>query len=489
MQETNKFIDYEYEIITKNLNIGSIFNLLVPSKQVPFISWNNFTKVYKHFDSLQENEFTNKQKDFIRFTYGDNLRTAARITKKSKDHFLLGFKVSNDSLDLNDTLNMARNLLKLENKLENGKIVGRKSSFTVLNQTFEMYIIKDMITNDIELSKKLYINELIKSKKGDYFTIGVREGINSFKFILRKEKNNKCKSVTFVVKNSEDPAHVNLLTSYIIKLLKAYNERAPFIRQQYIDLGMKVPDLESNGQGCDTTISVVKGKAEKCSNHATKMSTREEAIQTVNETLHLFAELQKNDISKLILDHSNIDGYFYVCPNHENNPFPGLTKADNIPCCYKVVYKPDKVRTFIASNPPVEGYKILLENQYGTLPSHLDKLFNVFLTNPSDQFLRKGVAPTNRSLINCLYPSNPDKLIIAMKKKAILAKQEMYDYTIENIEKVISLDFIDVTLFYTLIEEILNIRLIVFNKNGIVSYRKPIPFTNNEPTFFVIGMF
>lgn len=470
MQETNKFVDYEYEILTKNLNISSVFNMLVPSKQVPFISWNNFTKVYKDFHSPQENEFTNKESEFIRFTYTNENsdRTPARITKRAENSFVLEFKVTNDSLSLKDTLKLASDLLKFEINSENVTIVGRKSFFTVFNQTFEMYIIKDLITNDSDLSKKLYINELIKSKRGAYFTIGFREGKNSFKFIMRKEKDKKCNSVVFVVKNSDDPIYVKLLTDYIGTFLKLYNERAPLIREQYIKLGMRVPDLEPNGNGCDTTVSVVKGKAEKCSHHATKTASREEAMKIINETPHLLDQLQKNDISTLILDHSNVDGYFYTCPNHDKNPFPGLTKADNIPCCYKVPYKPDKVRTFIASNPPVEGYKILLENQYGNLPSNIEELFNVFLTSPTDQFLRRGVAPTNRSLIDCIYPDDQERVIVAMQKKAVLAKQEMYDYTVEGIEEVIKNGFIDASLFYTLIEEILNVNLFIFNASGIL---------------------
>jgi len=470
MQETNKFVDYEYEIVTKNLNIGSIFNMLVPSQQVPFISWNNFTKVYKDFHSPQDNEFTNKEKEFIRFTYDNpnNIRTAGRITRRGENSFVLGFKVTNDSLKVKEVLQLASNLLKFQINSDNLQIVGRKSLFTVFNQTFEMYIMKDMITNDVDLSKKLYINELLKSKRGDYFTIGFREGRNSFKFIMRKEKIKKCNSVIFVVKNSESPIHVQLLTDYIGTLLKLYNERAPSIREQYIKLGMRVPDLEPNGNGCDTTVSVVKGKAEKCSHHATKTATIGEAMKLVNETPHLVGKLEKNDISTLILDYSKIDGYFYTCPEHINNPFPGLTKADNIPCCYKVPYKPDKVRTFIVSNPPVEGYKILLENQYGNLPSHLEEIFNVFLTERNDQFLRRGVAPTNRSLLDCVYPNEPEKLVEAMQKKAVLAKQEMYDYSVESIEEIISEGFIDASLFCTLIEEVLNINLFVFNASGIL---------------------
>jgi hypothetical protein len=484
MQETNKFIDYEYEIVTKNLNISSIFNMITPSKEVPFISWNNFTKLYRDFSLPQENEFTNKESEFIRFTYENpnNIRTPSRITKRTENSFVLGFKVTNDSLTLKEMLKLASNLLKFEINSENLQIVGRKSLFTVFNQTFEMYIIKDLITNDSELRKKLYINELLKSKRGTYFTIGFREGKNSFKFIMRKEKEKKCNSVTFVVKNSDDPTYVKLLTDYIGTFLKLYNERAPSIREQYIKLGMRVPDLEQNGNGCDTTVSVVRGKAEKCSHHATKTTSLVEAMKIVNETPHLVTQLEKNDISTLILDHSEIDGYFYTCPNHDKNPYPGLTKADNIPCCYKTVYQPDKVRTFIVSNPPVEGYKILLENQFGNLPSNVEEIFNFFLSEPTDQFLRRGVAPTNRSLIDCVYPNEPQKLINAMQKKAVLAKQEMYDYSIEEIQEIISNGFIDASLFYSLVEEALNINLFVFTSSGILIPRHKNGYFKRQKT-------
>jgi hypothetical protein len=201
--------------------------------------------------------------------------------------------------------------------------------------------------------------------------------------------------------------------------------------------------------------------------------------------------------------------YNFVCPS-DTYPYPygiqnyGSNKKDfpYVPCCGGTEINKKRLENFeeVKLNPPEEqviakskekyhtkSLKKQEPGRYGSLPKSLLSLLQVGFSGMLYDFNRLGVNKSSSSLLHCLcigiqdpiyeaFVNQIDKENHVIKIRQNLAnslnlsifKQEMYNYTIEQIKDVLldSNVFLDPHLFYRGLEEYFNVNIYVFNPEG-----------------------
>ena len=206
------------------------------------------------------------------------------------------------------------------------------------------------------------------------------------------------------------------------------------------------------------------------------------------------------------------DQQYYVC-NNEKYKFMGLkiNKLKNsdtypyVPCCFLVDQrnKPNYLHYFTGTpgeknkdkkQPVIITDKFLTHEQFGRLPTNIESLFT--LINPDDKYeeVRKGMIQVGRktkmrnehSFLDCVMealddetnilsvtdPSEREAILIDTRNKlatedlAPLCRQEMYDYTVEEIMEKLrdSSVYLDPKLFVHLLEEYFECNIFLFTK-------------------------
>jgi hypothetical protein len=199
----------------------------------------------------------------------------------------------------------------------------------------------------------------------------------------------------------------------------------------------------------------------------------------------------------------------YIC-NYKDAKYPGLREnplknkdlVPFLPCCYKknpeekpgslfrhYYYdeerkeKDDKQQNFIKTN------KFVQKDKYGELIGEVSKVFDVFDVNSETMYLRKGVTNTKSSLLECILVAleneidemNDEEIDQHLKdiREEISqnieicnsGKQEMYDYTIPQIQEYLRdpEQYLDPRLTVSVLENFFNINIYVFNRYGFKS--------------------
>ena len=126
--------------------------------------------------------------------------------------------------------------------------------------------------------------------------------------------------------------------------------------------------------------------------------------------------------------------------------------------------------------------KILDSNQYGTLPENIENIFSLIQKSGYQQ-IRRGVSRTINSFLEAVMVASreknssrkiTDKFIqnirtqLSTPENAALCRQEMYDYSIEQIQTKISSkkEYFDPKLFCRLLEYNFKCNIILFSKTG-----------------------
>ena len=201
--------------------------------------------------------------------------------------------------------------------------------------------------------------------------------------------------------------------------------------------------------------------------------------------------------------------WYFVCPNNEW-PFPGVrtNNLENkhifpfIPCCFKKnemdpssnsyynqYYNgiPKKSGTkIIKSTHVIITDKLLDYGRTGKIPNMINELFKLYNPENINQFIRIGNVRSPNSLLHCVFDAlhiydykslatidlKEQYIITFRKNMAIyilnnpgLMKQELYDFTNDEIYKIMNNEsiFLDPSIYYRSIEEIFNINIYVFS--------------------------
>lgn len=199
----------------------------------------------------------------------------------------------------------------------------------------------------------------------------------------------------------------------------------------------------------------------------------------------------------------------YIC-NHLEHKYPGLRanplsnnkKFPFVPCCYakdQESREGSKYRHYYYGEdiPQKENIqqdlfttnKFVPNNIFGTLPQNITEMFEIIEPNEQYTFVRKGVFRSKSSFLNCVMEALNDQTNIlqiedeyereerivqirkslATPEKASTCRQEMYDFTTEEIIKAIQDQtvYLDPKLFLHLLEIEYNCNIFIFTRNNI----------------------
>ncbi len=198
----------------------------------------------------------------------------------------------------------------------------------------------------------------------------------------------------------------------------------------------------------------------------------------------------------------------YICnydkninPGLRDNPYENSDVLPYIPCCYvrKQINKSgskymnyyfgEKLKEKKSKNKGniYTSNIILKNNDFGTLPENIDRIFS--LVDLTGSYYRKGVFRNKNSFLNCVLEAmNEDTNILEFENEedrdyqlksirkelasvpscAAACKQEMYDYTIEEIQNKIKNkdEYFDPNLFINLLELKYNCNIFLFKRNN-----------------------
>ena len=327
------------------------------------------------------------------------------------------------------------------------------------------------------------------------------------------------------VSNADNLKSIEKFQEIFGKLLSLYKDKYNSIVDEYRkyipDFG-NIEEEEDEDEDEDAANNIfniapdifkVSGYSTSCGpSRQPNIISEEKALETDKNVMKFPRDIPENkDMIKFPMDGK--DQNYYVC-NNKDYPYPGLQLNNNknsdmypyVPCCFErnQTNKPtyleyyegkerkqenkDKGETLLITN------KFLTNKQRGTLPLNLESLFT--MTNPSDKFqqVRKGVLQTDgkykkrneHSFLACVMEAlddetgitkikDPDEreaaLIdvrseLATRELAPLCKQEMYDYTIDQIINMIKDPtlYFDPKLFIHLLESYFECNIFLFTK-------------------------
>lgn len=256
------------------------------------------------------------------------------------------------------------------------------------------------------------------------------------------------------------------------------------------ELKAQVPDLFVNGY------------AQACQNYAQPLILPDDKVQEWSDT-------HKGQVMKFPKkgDQSGIDRMWFGCPNpaypnigvKRNRYLSNKDIFTHVPCCFvNEQMEPDTNTQYneyyhgrvlpsktVKLGTKHKTDKILDPGTIGIIP----RVLNMFLSlsrNPDEltefegdwEFVHYGVPDTPNSLLHCICEAIDDKRydgteeyvmklrkVIARETHPGLLKQEMYDYTDDNIKSLLADTnrYLDPSLFYRALEEYFHINLFVFN--------------------------
>lgn len=492
----------------------------------PFIEWSNlfdrsktYFDKYKNIDRynniviklLQTDEKSNNILDY----------TEAILSSKDDNYYLnLEHNIKKADITRNELITRVLNVIDVEN-IKNEKDISVNGVFYFPNQKLNKYVLLDIIMNNPLFSSVLTVDETtitVKSNVFIYFNNPIVGNISAYlteqtakKILPIKDNEYKdlfpmnSKYIRVKVSKCESIEKVKYFQKILSKLFVIYNESydsiIKFYRDNYINIEI---GFEDNEEYFDEKLlknidpDIFKPNyTRKCLYEPTFINDEEaeEAEREGKEVMLFPKEKTKNSIPrKYICDHPK-----HKYPGLRNNPFENYEVFPYIPCCYKksqVNKKGSRYRNYYFGEPlqnvdqKQQGIyisKIIIPNDnFGTLPKNINKIFSIVDRNA--QYYRKGVYRNKNSFLNCVMEAmNEDTNILKLKGKnerenflnkirkdlatpdfAASCKQEMYDYTIEEIIDKIKNEneYLDPKLFIHLLEVKFNCNIFIFTRDN-----------------------
>lgn len=210
----------------------------------------------------------------------------------------------------------------------------------------------------------------------------------------------------------------------------------------------------------------------------------------------------------------------YICtgqkakyPSLRLNPLSNKDLVKHLPCCYESNHS-DKVgsiyRNYYFDEPLyskdisqqqeiIVTNKFVEKDHFGLLPKEVSKIFEMFDYSQKYKYIRKGVSPGNNSFLECVlegmyestgilnYSKKPKRLkkfidttrenFVKDDKYPSACKQEMYDFTIENIRNLISdtTKYFEPKYFTSLLESYFKCNIYVFRKDDKIDGNLVLP--------------
>lgn len=188
------------------------------------------------------------------------------------------------------------------------------------------------------------------------------------------------------------------------------------------------------------------------------------------------------------------DSRNYVCNTNPGYRYPGVQKNNlkskedfpYVPCCFQSDqqnssnwkhYFLGQEKGEVVQQNIYSTSAIIPKNTFGVLPSNIVKLFGVVDNDTKYRYLRKGVNRDKNSFLRCVLEATNNGMLnvddvrrdLATEAKVASCKQEMYDYTVDEIiEKILDPDvYLDPKLFIHLLETEFKCNILLFTRNNM----------------------
>ena len=548
-------IDFNFNLeIVRRVTIMEFFNHIQLNVAVPFACINNIYKILKDFipleewsfceDSaiifkvLQNSDLSQTQAEFQDFTDAKLSIIEESGSGKEEVKVDMSLKTSRQNLTQDKLIERVIDTIKGLEEIKVKNISENKVSgiFYFPNFTLNNYVLSDLIMNDPIFSSMISIDESDKaskkktsiyihfrhpkigyltanitpkvSEKGDKdlrgkdirntFKIGtnyVRVKISSARNIKSIETFQEMFSKLMVIYRHEYQNIVNIYRLYI----NDFDTTQPYIPTEQQNLKLKdiAPEVFVNGY------------PPKCPYQPTIIEDDE--------------VLEAQEEGKIVMRYpqTNNEGFIprnYICDHKEakypglrNNPLSNKDQVPFLPCCYtknqeerkgsvfRHYYYGEDLRERIETKQQdlITTNKFVPNDNYGTLPDNITKLFDIFDSQEGYMYVRKGVFDTKSSFLECVMEGmyeetgiiefieknqresrlNKERNDNATLSRAALCRQEMYDFNTDEIISAIRDPevYMDPKLFTSMLEEIYNCNIYVFNRINTPDGQLSIP--------------
>jgi hypothetical protein len=512
------------ELTFNNKNIYSlydIFNIILTTDKVPVVIYNNFTKIYKKFNSTNSiyngwDQF--RSQDIILLKVISTVDTSVRtgetegtyiqeyntvIIREKDNNFILEFDIEIDKKYLNQDI-IINNILETldvdyEPKITKKIYTNIGGEFMFLNQSLNLYIYSDLVMNNKLFSSMLVVNESLKASKNrsDLFIIFSDPYYGETRVNITPKKIEGEDNIRVKVKKSSNIESINSFINIMSKLFQKYNELYDETVKLYMEYGIDFKnkivfdkDIEKSQEDLFQINPELfaRNYTRRCPN---KVSIVED--KDVDKLQNQGVQLMRFPRSETISNQ-----YWYRC-DHPVYKYPGL-KVNNleqsnrkkypyIPCCYmkdqkeKINYKKyfnpeeEKIIETKTQSLLTSSKKILKFNNLGKLPEEVLTFFKNI--DNSWEYVRMGMDITTSSFIECLLKAKSDNLSIDFESRIdvistarleltdfSICRQHAYDMSVDTI-KNISMDenqYFDPKIFISLIEQVYGINIYLFER-------------------------
>lgn len=547
---------FNYIKLNPNIPFASLDNFYKILKDfIPYEEWSLTTEDIIIMVSPTINPLSNpKITDYSTMIIQE---TEVEEQKKMVVHFYYNKSVNN--LDKDQLIERIMNVFpRLEPlRIKNLNSDSINGVFYFPRHILNKHVLSDLIMNDPLFSTMLSVNEGTKATTSRnsiyvYFnhlntgpiTATITEKVMTRIDPTMKDKDSRQfprgkKYVRVKIKNSRSMEAIQEFQIILSKLMTLYDEEYPRIVQiyrEYIpDFG--VNDFVEEEEEEEEENIFPSGFSRRCGTK--KMPTVITSLEQEREAIQAGKDIM---IFPRDLDAHLASQRKYIC-NYEKDKYPGLKENIDpdtkdrfplLPCCYakdpknpkfkshakyRVYYgleeEKEKTQVGIQQNL-IKTNKFVNFKIFGFLPRNINRMFGLVDTDKKYSYLRTGVFDTKSSFLNCVLLAIGDKTVQSLTETeeievflaefrnsaellspelAAACKQEMYDYTTDEILTIIQdpTIYFDPKLFIHLLEVKYNCNIFLFSRDEtnndkmilprhIQSYQK---IKNNNPCIFI----
>lgn len=474
------------------------------------------------FKVLEKNNTTNPKFDDFNFAViRDENNEGEKIINATLDLNTIGSNISREAF-INRFLGTLSNLGNINYETKEDQVNG---VFYFPSHSMDKYVLADLVMNNPTFSSLLYIDESDKAskKKSSVYvhfnhprTGHVAANITE-KIMIKGDTTMKGKSLTIFplhqryirvkITKANNLETVREFQNMMSKLFTLYDNEYDRVVADYKQFIPKfgqvkqidVPVTEKQKLKDIAPEIFLPGYTRQCPKRPIVISN-EEAEE---------AKKAGKQVMEFPIHGEGPPTLNYIC-NHDKHRFPGLREnplANKetfpfIPCCYAKDQEPregTKYRHYYYGED-LPSKEVIQQNLYttnkfvprdifGTLPQNISQMFELVEPDENYMFVRKGVFRSKSSFLNCVMEALYDETgiidlndedqrenhLVTVREKlatpenAATCRQEMYDYTTDEIiEAIRNPDvYMDPKLFIHLLEVEYNCNIFIFTRKHI----------------------
>lgn len=445
-----------------NTSLSSVFSNILCTPHIPFLTFNNIFKVHKNFDMKIPEDWAISSSNFMIMkinvdgnndnNYNNDKYTSCNI------YYSNGLLTLLININYTQYSNLSeenvRDIIKKRIKesfinFQNLSFVDEKEvdiseNVIIPDQTFDTYVLSDLIMNNNILCRFLAINESIQATKK-------KSGLYVHYFL--KNSKGACNITT-----AEDHSVYPIKNVVKLRIKKAKDQE---VANEFINLIGKVLSIYNSNQE-----KIIKFYKKYISNFPKEKDTEiikdlKPSLQKLVPDLFISGYPYKCQYPPVIIPEDQVENYpedrimkypikgeglphYYYCNDDKKEGFEfiGLrantlqnkNKYKYIPCCFQsdqTKRKGPYLEYFqgeVVEKGPQQNIiitnKLVRTGEYGIIPKNIDKLLTTL--NNSYTYLRKGVLTTPLSFLDCILEAM-DKYTSKKKTNKELFLQEEFE--------------------------------------------------------------